>query len=115
MANSALFMGWNRPVTGREKQAWILFGKALEYYTQLQNDGKIESFEPVSINSHGGELNGFILIRGDDAKLDDIRREDTFINYAIEGNYCLENFGIIKCAIGETMMKQYAQWEKLFS
>ena len=45
MANSALFMGWNRAVAGREQQAMDLFMKTMEYYTQLQNDGKIEGFE----------------------------------------------------------------------
>ena len=29
MANQALFMGWNRPVRGREEQAMKLWGKTI--------------------------------------------------------------------------------------
>ena len=68
MANSALFVGWNRSVAGREQQAMNLFMSVTEYYNQLQNAGKIESFEPVILANHGGDLNGFVLIRGDAAQ-----------------------------------------------
>jgi hypothetical protein len=115
MANSALFIGWNRPVVGREQQAMNLFTNAIEYYGQLQANGKIESFEMVGLESHGGDLNGFVLLRGEGAKLDEVRNEETFRNYAIEANYCIQNFGVIKCAIGDALIEMYGQWSKLFS
>lgn len=110
MANSALFLGWNRSVAGREQQAMDLFTKVMEYYGQLQSDGKIESFEPVMLSNHGGDLNGFVLIRGDEVKLDEVRREETFLNFAIEAGYCLENFGVIKGYIGDSVANIFAQW-----
>lgn len=112
MANSALFMGWNRAVAGREQQAMDLFMKSMEYYGQLQNDGKIESFEPVVLSAHGGELNGFVLIRGDADKLDEIRREETFINYSIEANFCMEGFGLLRGYIGDSVTEMFSQWAK---
>ena len=115
MADSALLIGWNRSFAGREQQAMDLFMKTTEYYTQLQNDGKIENFEPVLLESHGGDLNGFVLIRGDSAKLDEIKREETFINHSIEANFCLQNFGIIKCVVGDGLSEVLAQWSKHFS
>ena len=65
MANHAIFIGWNRPVAGREQQAMKLWGKCMEYYGKLLADSRVESFEPVLLSPHGGDLNGFILIRGD--------------------------------------------------
>jgi len=62
MANQALFLGWNRPARGREEQAMKLWGKTMEYYGKLQAEGRIESFEPVLLTAHGGDLNGFFLI-----------------------------------------------------
>ena len=115
MPNSALFIGWNRSVTGREQQAMDLFMKVMEYYGQLQNDGKIESFEPVVLANHGGDLNGFVLIRGDATKLDEVRREETFINFTIEANFCLENFGVINGYIGDGITEVFSQWSKHFS
>lgn len=115
MADSALLIGWNRSFAGREQQAMKLFMKTTEYYNQLQNDGKIENFEPVLLEGHGGDLNGFVLIRGDSAKLDEIKREETFISYSIEANFCLQNFGIIKCVIGDGLTDVLTQWSKHFS
>jgi hypothetical protein len=115
MANSAIFLGWNRSVAGREQQAMDLFMKVIEYYGQLQSDGKIESFEPVMLANHGGDLNGFVLIRGDEAKLDEVRREEVFLNFSIEAGYCLENFGVIKGYIGDSIMNVFSEWGKHFS
>ena len=115
MADSVMFVGWNRSVAGREPQAMNLFGRVMEYYGQLQADGKIESFEPVILAAHGGDLNGFVLIRGDAAKLDEVRREETFLNNVIEANYCLEGFGVIPGYIGDGLSNVFALWSKHFS
>jgi len=115
MTDSALFIGWNRSITGREQQAMDLFMKVMEYYGQLQNDGKIESFEPVVLANHGGDLNGFVLIRGDATKLDEVRREETFTNFTIEANFCLQNFGVVNGYIGDGITEVFSQWSKHFS
>ena len=54
--------------------------------------GRIESFEPVMLAAHGGDLNGFFLLKGEVEKLDEVRRDDTFRNLTIEANYCLDGF-----------------------
>ena len=46
MADDALFIGWGEVVRGREEKAVEVFGESIEYYGQLQQDGKIEGFEP---------------------------------------------------------------------
>ena len=90
-----------------------LWGKALEYYGKLQAEGRIESFEPVILTAHGGDLNGFFLIRGDGKNLDEIRREDDFINLIIEGGYFLDRFGVITGFIGEGLETVFNKWSKL--
>jgi hypothetical protein len=47
MADAALFVGWGNAVRGRERQALKVFAEAAEFYTRLQQEGEIESFEPV--------------------------------------------------------------------
>lgn len=112
MANQALFLGWNRSTRGREQQAWKLWEKSMEYYNKLQADGRIESFEPVLLAAHGGDLNGFILIKGDREKLNEIRSEDTFLNFTVEAEYCLEGFGIIPAYVGESLADVLTRWVK---
>jgi hypothetical protein len=115
MAANAMFLGWNRSISGREQQAMQLFQKTMEYYGQLQADGRIESFEPVVLGNHGGDLNGFVLLKGDPEKLDEIRREDTFQEFSIEANYCLENFGVVPGYVGDGIVDVFSRWSKLFS
>ena len=113
MANAVLFIGWKRPVPGREQQAMGLFQKGIEYYAKSQSEGKIESYEPVILAAHGGDLNGFILVKGDAVKLSELRREDAFIENVIEAGFCLEGFGVIDGAIGESLTNSLTQWSKL--
>ena len=112
MANAVLFIGWNRAVAGREQRALDLFAKATEYYGRSKSEGKIESFEPVLLSAHGGDLNGFMLLRGDAAKLSELRREDTFIEHLIEAGLCLEGFGVIEGSIGDRITEVFSRYSK---
>ena len=113
MADRILFLGWNRSVTGREQQALKLFQKGMEIFGKWQADGRIESVEPVLLAAHGGDLNGFIMLRGDAEKLSELRQDDTFLNFAIEANYCLENFGVILGYIGEGLTDTFNRYSEL--
>ena len=115
MANAVIFLGWNRPTVGREQQAMQLFQKSLEFYGKLMTEGRIENFEPIILSAHGGDLNGFILIQGDAKKLSEIKREETFIDLVIEGEYCVDGFGHVDGYIGEGLNDVMSRWAKLFS
>lgn len=115
MANAVIFLGWNRPSVGREQQAMQVFQKSLEFYTKLQTEGRIESFEPVILSSHGGDLNGFILLRGDAEKLSEIRRDETFVDIVTEADYCVDGFGHVDGYIGKGLDDVITRWAKLFS
>ena len=115
MADYVLFLGWNRVVAGRERQAMKLWQKIMEYNTGLQSEGKIESFEPVILAAHGGDLNGFIMIKGDAEKLAKVRADDVFGDLAVEANYCLDKFGIVMGFIGDSIIDQMSRWSKLFA
>jgi len=69
MAKGALFIGWGPAARGREQQALSLFQESIQYYARLQQQGEIDSFEPMQLEPHGGDLNGFLLLRGDTEKL----------------------------------------------
>ena len=113
MANAILFVGWNRAVVGREKMAMQLYQKSLEYYTKLKEEGKIESFEPVLLSAHGGDLNGFWLIKGNAQKLGEIREDRIFGDLIIEAGFCLEGFGVVGGFVGEGLTGVFSRWSKL--
>jgi hypothetical protein len=113
MADRVIFIGWNRAVAGREQQAMKLFQKAMDYNSKLQSSGKIESFETVMLNHHGGDLNGFMILKGDAKKLAEVREEATFIENSVEAGYCLEGFGVVSGYIGEGIKEIISRWSKL--
>jgi hypothetical protein len=69
MADSALFIGWGAPIPGREQKSTTIFGEAVALWTKLQGDGVIESWGAYFLEPHGGDLEGFFLLRGDRDKL----------------------------------------------
>jgi hypothetical protein len=101
MAEAGLFVGFGLPVRGRERQAVKVFTEALEYYARLQQQGEIESFETVLLESHGGDLNGFTLVRGDPDKLSSIRTSDEFARLSLRADLITERFGVVGAVLGE--------------
>jgi hypothetical protein len=106
MADSGLFVGFGVPVRGREQQAIKVFNEAFEYYSRLQQEGAIESFEPVLLEPHGGELDGYFLLRGDKDKLARIRGSEEFERLTARAQLIVENIGIVSAVLGERLMSQ---------
>jgi hypothetical protein len=113
MAESVIFVGWNRAIAGREKQSMQLFQKVMEYNSKLQAEGKIESFEGVMLSAHGGDLNGFVLYKGDARKLAAVLQEDTWVQLALEGQYCMQGFGVVSGYIGAGLTNVLSKWSKI--
>ncbi len=108
MADSALFIGFGYPVRGRERQALSVFTETVEYYSRLQQQGDIESFEPVLLEPHGGELGGFFLLRGDRDKLAHLRTSEEFERRTLRGQLIADHLGVVGGLLGERLMSQMA-------
>ncbi len=112
MADSAIFIGWQGPRAGREAQAGELFGATLEFYQSKVSDGTIESYEPVILQQHGGDLNGFFLIKGEQASLAAFRQSDDFIDWSMKAGYCLDRFGVVEGYVGAGLQDIMGRWMK---
>ena len=104
MAKGALFLGWGtNAVNGREEATVRVFNESIQYYMQLQQEGQIDSFEPVFLEPHGGDLGGFILMKGDRDKLNQIRYSDEFVRLTNRAASVIDNIGIVSAYVGEEM------------
>ena len=108
MATAALVIGWGQIVRGREQKALQVFNEAMQYYTRLQERGEIESFEPVALEPHGGDLNGFILVRGDREKLNRLRYSEEFLRLTNRAGQIADNVGVISAFIGDELNRLFA-------
>jgi hypothetical protein len=106
MADAGLFIGFGNPVRGREGQAVEVFNEAIAWYTQLQEQGEIESFEPVFLEPHGGDLGGFILLRGDAEKISALRVSDEFVQLSIRTSLIVDSFGVVGADLAGRLQKQ---------
>lgn len=104
MANT-LILGWNRAVPGREKHAMELFQSCLAFWGKKQEAGQIESFEPILLGLHGGDMNGFFLIKGDPAKLDALQHEKDYVTLIMQLGLALDGFGANQGFHGERLQE----------
>ena len=110
MADAGLFIGFGNPVRGREGHAVELFNETLGWYSQLQEEGEIESFEPVFLEPHGGDLGGFIMIRGDAEKLAKLRVSEEFTQFIIRAGLCVDSIGVVGADMGGRLQSQMAYY-----
>ena len=111
MAN-ALFVGWGHAVRGREQQALQVFNEAIEYFAGLQQRGEVEAFEPVQLEPHGGDLYGFLLVRGDPDKLSRVRSSEEFRRVVQRAGLAVEGMGVVSAFVGDDLNRLYASFQQ---
>ena len=115
MANAGLFVGWGAPVTGREAKGLEVFNEALAYYGRLQQGGEIESFDTVILEPHGGDLQGFILLRGDEENLAQLRVDDEFVRMSARASLVVEGVGVVGAALGDGLQDSIGTYQAAIS
>jgi hypothetical protein len=105
MADAGLFIGWGEVVRGREDRALDVFNETVEYYGQLQSDGRIESFEVALLEPHGGELQGFVLLRGSEEQIDEVHRSEDFERLMTKASLVVDDLGLVSAAIGDGLAR----------
>jgi hypothetical protein len=103
MAGEALFLGWGQVTRGREQLALTVFQESIAYYTKLQEDGQIDGFETFLLAPHSGDLNGFIMMRGDQSKLDAVRSSPEFLRIVSRAGAVVDNVGVVSAYTGEAL------------
>lgn len=96
MATAVLYLGWNRPHPGREGDAFrYLMTEADAALAAFHQQGYFESREHVALTAHGAGPGGFILLFGERARLDELRRTDAFERIAMRLGFLFSEFAIV--------------------
>lgn len=112
MADNALFIGWGEGVRGREGKAVEVFNESLQHYGQLQQEGKIESVEAWFLAPHGGDLGGFMLLRGEREQLDEIQRSPEFERLQARAGMIVDRTGVVHAYTGEAIGRLMGQFQE---
>lgn len=110
MADAGLFIGWGEVARGREAEAVEVFNSTMEYFAGLQADGTIESVEPVFLEAHGGDLNGFFYLRGDAGKLAALRVDEQFEATITRASLVVNNMGVVGTSTGARLERQMSTY-----
>jgi hypothetical protein len=105
MADHGIFIGWGEVVTGRERQAEQVFGEAIAYFTEQQQQGAIDSFEPVLLQPHGGDLDGFMLVRGERDALQRLVTSPEWERLSSRSQAIIHGFGVVRAFLGAEAMR----------
>jgi hypothetical protein len=108
MTDAALFIGWGATAPGRERKAVELFTESLRFLAGLVQKGRIASVEPFFLEPHGGDLEGFFLVRGELDELNRIRIEEDFQRLAVKAQVVTANFGVVGAITGERLNRHMA-------
>ncbi len=115
MADYGIFIGFGTPVRGREAKSLEVFNEAMQYYTRLQQEGTIESFEAAFLEPHGGDLGGFILLRGERRKLGQLRVDAEFERLTTRADLVVERIGIVGATLGDGMAQSIGVFQDAIS
>lgn len=112
MADHGLFVGWGAVVPGREAKSLDVFGEVVELYGKLQADGRIESFDVALLEPHGGDLEGFALIRGTREQMEAVQTDPEFRSSLTKGAMVVQNLGVVAAYMGEALGSEMATFQQ---
>ncbi|MCC7540854.1 MAG: hypothetical protein IT379_31845 [Deltaproteobacteria bacterium] len=112
MKTNMIFFGWNHPVRGKERVSAEHFQQITGWFQELQAKGTLTSWEPVFLTSHGGDMNGFFILRGDGDKLDALEATPEWMEHTIRASLHLDGFGVVRGFSGAAVMEAMGTWSK---
>jgi hypothetical protein len=115
MADHGLFIGWGAVVPGREAKSLEVFGEVVANYGQLQADGKIESFDVALLEPHGGDLEGFALIRGTREQMDAVQTDPDFRRSLTRGSMVVQKLGVVEAYMGDALGSEMQTYQQAIS
>src|SRR2546428_9386009 len=100
MADNGIFVGFGTPTRGRENGATKVFTEFSQYLGAQQAQKNVESFEPVFLQAHGGDLGGFFLVKGEGEKLGKMVASEEFDKLVTRALFIVEHFGVGNASFG---------------
>lgn len=112
MTTSTLFVAWGAIIPGREESAGAVLQQSMAFLSRLQQEGRIDGFEPVALAPHGGDLAGFVLVKGDRDAIAAVRGSEEYRRIMVQLQRVHQNTGEVEAFTGEELGRYFALWDE---
>jgi hypothetical protein len=112
MGSNVIFFAWNRPIPGRESESAEHFQEFVKFLQGRKQKGAIQSYDTAFLNPHGGDLNGFFLIRGESKKLDTLVSSKEWVTHMLRASLHLEGSGAVRGLTGDEIAERFELWRR---
>jgi hypothetical protein len=106
MADRMLFVGWGATIAGREERALDVFNEAIGFYGRCQQEGRIESFDVILLEPHGGGLAGYVELHGAADQLSALREAEDFQRLLADASLIVDELGVVSGFANEGVARQ---------
>lgn len=112
MADRILFVGWGATVPGREERALEVFNDSVGFYGRCQQEGRIESFDVIFLEPHGGGLAGYVELHGSADQLSALREDEEFQRLLVDASLIVEELGLVGGFANEGVARQVTMFQE---
>jgi hypothetical protein len=111
---SVLFISYDRPKAGRELSALETITTLSSLLAKKQAEGTIHSVDAVSLTPAGGCVGGFILVRGDQSAIEELRLSEDLTDLMLRGHLFMDVFSVVDGVTGERQKSWLGHMANLF-
>jgi hypothetical protein len=105
MADRVVFISWGQVVRGREERAMENFNETIGLYGQMQQDGRIESFDVVLLNPSSG-MDGYLALHGSSEQLAVLKDAEDFQRQLAAATLIVDDLKMVDGYTGAGIAKQ---------
>jgi hypothetical protein len=114
MADRVLAITWGENIPGREQHGLEVFNEAVEFYGELQGEGRIERFD-VCLFEPNGFMDGVMLLHGSHEQLDSVREDARFLKLMVNASLIVHDLRTIEGRTGEGIAETMALYQEAIS
>jgi hypothetical protein len=114
MADRVVFISWGQVVRGREERAMENFNETVGLYGQMQQDGRIESFDVVLLNPSSG-IDGYLALHGSAEQLNALKDSEDFQRQLAAATLIVDDLKMVDGFTGNGVAQQMAIYQDAIS
>ena len=112
MGPNIILFGWKQSIPGRESLSAQHFQDFMQYLQSQQDQGVVQSFEPMLLEPHSGDLQGFFRIEGEPSKLATLVGSPEWTQHQARAVLHLTGVTLLRGFTGAAVMERMEIWTK---